>query len=138
MRRAEPGGVAAENAAGAAEAKLLGVVAQQRAGFDSFVDEQHIGRAARQSFDAERAGAGKQIKHARIGDRIAIAVGENIEQRFAQPVGGRAQSFRRLAVALRSRDRARAQASADDTHHSLLRGTSISARARESGSPGAE
>ena len=47
MRRAELGRVAAEDAGDAAEAERLDIVAQQRARFHALIDEQRIGRAAR-------------------------------------------------------------------------------------------
>ena len=45
-------------------------------------------------------------------DRIAVGVREDVEQRLAQPVGGRAQAFD-----FRPGDRARAQSAADDAHY---------------------
>ena len=96
---------------GAAQTERGDVFSQQRAGVGAFVDEQRECGAARQSFDAKCAGAGKEIEHARLRYRIAISVHEDIEQGFAQPVGGRPDRGR-----FRARQRASAQAAADDAH----------------------
>ena len=104
-------GVAAIHFRHAAEAQRFDIVAQQRAGFRAVVDEQREFRAARDRLDAERAGAGKQIEHARIRDRIVIGVDQDVEQRLAQPVRGGtdvARGRRRQIAAL--------QSSADDAH----------------------
>ena len=66
-------------------------------------------RRARRASMPERAGAGEKIEHARAGDRIAVGVDQNIEQRLAQPVGGRPDRLR-----FRRGERAAAQSSADD------------------------
>ena len=75
-----------------ARPERLDILAQQRARLRAVIDEQRESRAARQRLDAERAGAGKQIEHARAGDRIAVGVHQDVEQRLAQPVGGRADA----------------------------------------------
>ena len=89
MRRAEIGGVAAIDFRDAAEPQRLDIVAQQRAGLGAVVDEQRERRAARNRLDAERAGAGEQVEHARALDRIVIGMDQDVEQRLAQPVRGR-------------------------------------------------
>src|SRR5262245_29193047 len=111
MRRAEIACIAAENAGDAAQAQRRHVLAQQGARLGAVVDEQRKGGAARERLEPERAGAGEEIEHARAGDRIAVGVDEDVEQRLAQPVGGRPDRLR-----LRRRKRAAAQASADDAH----------------------
>src|SRR6516162_132392 len=94
MRRPELGGVAAEDAGDAAEAEPADIVAQQRTRLDAVVYEQGEGGTARDRLDTERAGAGKQIKHARVRHWVAVGVRQDVEQRFTQPVGGRPQSGR--------------------------------------------
>src|ERR687888_156890 len=89
MRGTKLGRIAPENATHAAQAQRRDVLPQQRARLGAVVDEQRKGRAARERLETERAGAGKEIEHARAADRIAIGVNENVEQRLAQPVGGR-------------------------------------------------
>jgi len=79
MRRPELRGVAPENPGDAAKPERLDIVAQQRARLDTFVNEQRIGRAARDRLDAERAGAGKKIEDARAGDGVAVRMGEDVE-----------------------------------------------------------
>ena len=94
MRRAEIGRIAAVDLGHAAKAERLDIVAQQRARFGAVVDEQRELRAARDRLDAERAGAGEQIEHARIFDRIVIGVNEDVEHRLAQPIRGGADVAR--------------------------------------------
>ena len=115
MRRAELGRVAAEDAGDAAEPERLDILAHQRARLGAVVDEQREGRAARERLEPERAGAGEQVEHARAGDRIAIGVDQDVEQRLAQPVGGRPDGLR-----FRRGERAPAQPSADDAHQRFL------------------
>ena len=115
VRRAEPGGIAAEDAGGAAQTQRLDVGADKRARLGAVVDEQRERCAARAGLEAERAGAGEEIEHARAGDGIAIGVDEDVEQRLAQPVGGRPDRLR-----LRRREHAPAQPAADDPHQRPL------------------
>ena len=117
MRGAEIGGVAAIDFCHAAEAERLDIVAQQRAGLRAIVDEQRERSPARSGLDAERAGAGEQVEHARAFDRIVIGVDENIEHRLAQAVRGGAD----LARCGRGQI-ATLQPSADDTHHNSREG----------------
>ena len=65
MRRAEICGVATIHLGDAAEPERLDIVAQQRARFGAVIDEQRECGAARNRLDAERAGAGEQVEHAR-------------------------------------------------------------------------
>ena len=122
MNGTEPRRVAAKDARRAAEAERGNVLAQQRARLGALVDEQDESGAARGRLDAERAGAGEKIEHARAGDRIAVGMEENIEQRFAQPVGGRPDR-----LGLRRGERAAAQASADDAHQRSRRAAAADA-----------
>jgi hypothetical protein len=76
--------------------------------------ERRLCRAARQRFEAEGAGAGKDVEHARplAGRAVGEAtVGENVEQRFARAVAGRAHG-----AALRRRQGSAAVLTADDPH----------------------
>src|SRR5262249_5376241 len=108
------------------------VLAQQCARLGAVVDEQRKGRAARERLEPERAGAGEEIEHARAGDRIVIGVDEDVEQRLAQPVGGRPDGLR-----LRRGERAAAQPSADDAHQRRSLGARRRPRrlSRRAGSP---
>ena len=115
MRGAELGRVAAEDAGDAAEPERRDVLADERARLGAVVDEQREGGAARERLEPERAGAGEQVEHARAGDRIAIGMDEDVEQRLAQPVGGRPDRLR-----FRRGERAPAQPSADDAHQRPL------------------
>ncbi len=94
MRRAEPRRIAAIDLGRAAGAQRIDVAAQQRARLRAVIDEQHEGRAARQRLKPERAGAGEQVEHAGALDRIAVGVRQDVEQRLAQPVGGRPDRLR--------------------------------------------
>ncbi len=94
MRRTKIGGIATEHFCYPAEAQRFDIVAQQRAGLGAVVDEQRKSRAARHRLDAERAGAGKQIQHPRAFDRVVIGMNEDVEDRLAQAVRGRADVAR--------------------------------------------
>jgi hypothetical protein len=117
MRRPELGGIAPKDAGGAAQPQGRHVLAQQRSGLRSLVDEQSKCRAAGQRLEPERARPGKEIEHARIRDGIAVGMDENVEQRLPQPIGGRPDRLRR-----RGREQAPAQTPADDAHQRLLPG----------------
>src|ERR1700733_1975781 len=117
MSGTEPGRVAAENACRAAKAKRGDVFAKQRPRLGAIVDKQRKNRAARDRFDAKRAGAGEKVESTRAGDRVAGAMQKNIEQRLTQSVGGRANG-----AGFRVGERAPAQPSADDAHQRLPRG----------------
>src|SRR6478735_9676289 len=112
MRGAEFGRIAPENSRHAAEAECLDVIAQQRARLHPFIDKQRVGRAARYCLDAERAGAGEQVQYPGPGDRVAVRMRENVEQGFAQTVGGRSNR-----VGLRTGKRARTKLAANDPHY---------------------
>src|SRR5262249_50657728 len=99
----------------AAEPERLDVGAEKRARLRRVVDKQSETRAARDSLEPERAGAGEEIEHARARDRIAIGMRQDVEQRLAQAVGGRPDRRR-----LRCGERTPAQASADDAHQSMI------------------
>src|SRR6516165_11813927 len=89
MCGAQIGGVAAEDLGDAAKPQRLDIVAQQRACLGAVVDKQRERGAARDGLDAERAGTGKEIEHARALDRIAVGMNEDVEHRLAQAVRGR-------------------------------------------------
>ena len=88
VRRTEIGSIAAVHLCHATEPQCLDIVAQQRAGFGAVIDEQRERCPARDRLDAERAGARKQVEHARARDRIVIGMDQNIEQRLTQAVRG--------------------------------------------------
>ena len=87
--RTERCGVAAQQLGDAAGPEGFDVVADEAAGFGADVDEDHARRAARQRFEAERAGAGEQIEHAQAIEARADAAGEDVEHRLAHSIGGR-------------------------------------------------
>ena len=87
------------------EAQRLDILAQQRARLRAVIDEQRERRAARDRLEPERAGAGEQVEHARAGDRIAVGMHQDVEQRLAQPVGGRADACDFGAASARPRNR---------------------------------
>src|ERR1700722_16847189 len=111
MNRAEIGGIAAVHLCHATEPQRLDIVAQQRPRLGAVIDEQREFSTARDRLDAERAGAGEQVEHARVLNRIVIGVDEDIEQRLAQPVRGRADVARG-----RRHQIAAPQSPADDAH----------------------
>ena len=94
MRRHQAGRIAPEDAGDAAKAERLDIVAQQRARLHALVDKQHDAAPRDMASMPERAGAGEQVEHPRACDRIAIAMRQDIEQRLAQAVGGRADGVR--------------------------------------------
>ena len=112
--RPQPGGVAAEDAGAPGEAQRLDIGADGAARRHRLLDEERKGRAARQRLEAERAGAGEEVEHAGALQHIAMAVGENVEDRLAQAVGGRP----RVAAGGRG-ERAAAKLTADDAHGPL-------------------
>src|SRR6202011_2204421 len=66
--------------------------------------------------EAERAGAGEEVEHARASDRVVVTVSQDVEERFAQAVAGRPDRLR-----LRRRQRAPAEPAADDAHSAPAR-----------------
>src|SRR4029077_7462257 len=75
------------------------------------IDEKAKARASRERFEPNRAGAREEVEHARAGDRIAMAMRENIEDRLAQAVGCRPDR-----PARRGGDDAAAKAAGEDPH----------------------
>src|SRR4249920_1051208 len=112
MRWAKLGCIAPENSRDASKAKRLNVVAKQRARLHALVHKQSVSRATGYGFDAERAGAGKEVEHARASYRVGIGMGEDIEQRLTQPVGGGPHRVR-----FRARKRPRAELAANHSHY---------------------
>ena len=94
MRRAEIGRIAAIDFCDAAEAERFDVVAEQRARLRAVVHEQREPRAARRCLDAERAGAGEEIEHARTLNWVVIGMNEDVEHGLAQAVRGGANVTR--------------------------------------------
>src|SRR5262245_2321135 len=111
MDAAELDRIAAENTRDAAQAERLDVFPHERARLGGIVDEQREDRTARERFEPKRAASGKEIEHAGTAHGIGVSVHEDIEQRLAQPVGGRPDRLR-----LGCGKRAAAQAPADDAH----------------------
>jgi hypothetical protein len=111
----ELGGVAAENTRDAAKPERRNIFAKERAGFGAIIDEQGEGCAARQRFDAKGARPGEEVDDASAGDRVAIGVRQNIEQRLAKPVGCGTDRG-----GFRARQNAPAQSTADHAHQSMI------------------
>src|SRR6056297_1193828 len=93
------------------------VLAQEPQCLASALDEAGRGGPARQRLEAERAGPGEEIEHARPRDGIAIAARQHVEERLAHPVGGGAQMRGGIALA-EACERAPAMRAADDPHAS--------------------
>ena len=70
-----------------------------------------IGGAARQRLQTERAGAGEEVEHARPVKAFREAMRQDVEQRLARAVGGRADR-----VGARRGQRPAAKLTADDPH----------------------
>src|SRR4029079_212989 len=109
--RSKRGRVAAEDARAPGQAESLDVAADRSARRHRFLDEERVGSAAREGLEAEGAGAGEKVEHARALDRVAMSVREDVEDRLAQAVGGRTG----LAPGGRGEQPA-AQLTADDAH----------------------
>src|SRR4029079_12035442 len=109
--RSKRGRVAAEDARAPGQAESLDVAADRSARRHRFLDEERVGGAAREGLEAEGAGAGEKVEHARALDRVAVGVREDVEDRLAQAIG------RRPRVAPRGRgERPAANLTADDAH----------------------
>ena len=93
-RRAEPRRIGAPDAGHAAERERLDIGAQKRARLRPIVDEEGEARAARKRLDRERARAREQVDHPRALDSAGKAVLEDIEDRLAQALRGRANCAR--------------------------------------------
>src|SRR5207249_7594193 len=88
-RSAEMGGVAAVDLGDASQGESLDIAADHRAGIRLLFDEQAVPGAARQRFEAKRAGAGEEIEHAdAVEGEARDAVRENIKDRLTHAVGG--------------------------------------------------
>ena len=85
--------------------KRLHVFADQAARLGAVVDEEREGRAARQRLEAHGARAGEQVEDARARDRVVVGVREDVEDRLAQAVGGRADGVRPRSGERRPRKR---------------------------------
>ena len=118
MVLAQAGGVAAVELGLADHAQAVDVLADQGAGLGALVDEQHAFGAARQRLEAQRAGAREQVEHAGALDLGVVAVGEQVEQAFAHPVGRGPQVRRGIALADAGQRRA-AKLAADDAHQAV-------------------
>lgn len=91
--RRGPGGrgLPAEHARLRGETKRLEVSRDCRGGLGGAVEEDTEGGAAGQALETQGAGAGEEVRHARLGERRRPGgVVENIEDRLASAVGGRA------------------------------------------------
>src|SRR5690606_25362586 len=88
-RRAEPRGIAPENARASLQSEHFDITADYGARFRRHLDEDAKARPARQRLKAERASPGKEIEDTRAFDQPGIAMLQNIEQGLAHLVGGR-------------------------------------------------
>ena len=110
-RRTEPRRVGAPDPRHPAERERLDIGAKNRPRLGAVVDEEREAGAARQRLDRERPRSGEQIDHPRALDMAGKSVLENVEDRFAQPLRGRADGARR-----RRREHAALETAADDPH----------------------
>ena len=117
---AQPGGIAAKQAGRADGAQRVGVGADEGAGLRTLVHKQHMRGTPAQCFKPQRAGACKQVKHARTFQRRIIAMRQQVEQAFARAVRCRAQMRRRIARAKAGQCRALVLA-ADNAHQPASR-----------------
>src|SRR5947208_1360432 len=127
MRGAEISGIATIDLCHAAQAQRLDIVAQQRTGLGAIVDEQCECRPARYGFDAERAGTGEQVEHARAFDRIVVGMDQDVEYGLAQTVRRRADRLRGWRGQV-----AALQSSTDDTHSPATRPAASDRACRDS------
>src|SRR5579863_4350461 len=111
MRRSEIRCVATVDLRHATETKRLDIVTHQGARLRAVVDKERKFSAARNRLDAERAGAGKQVEHAGIRNRIVVGVNQDVEERLAQTIrcGTNVTRGRRGEIAA-------LQPAADDAH----------------------
>src|SRR5690606_14248212 len=91
----EPGGIAPEDARAALQPELLDIVPDQGAGPGGDLDEQAEAGAARKRLQAEGAGAGKQVEDPCLVEQPGKAVLQDVEQRLAHAVRGRAGGIAR-------------------------------------------
>ena len=128
---AEVGRVAAQDAGDAVQAERLHVLADEAAALDACLDEHRRRRAARDRLDAERAGAGEEVEHARALARQVVAVDEDVEERLAQPVARRTD-----VVRARCGERPAPKSSADDAHADFVSAARLPCDARASSAAG--
>src|SRR5262245_31564571 len=111
-RRAQLGGVAAEDLADAGQAQSLHVAADAGARLGGLFDEQAIGSPARQRLEAKRAAASEQVEDpGAVEAKRGQAVGEDVEDGLAYAIGGRAHQ-----AARGGRQRSPAKLAADNPH----------------------
>src|SRR5580700_3409305 len=114
-RRTELCCVGAPDAGHTAERQRFDIGAQKRARLGAVVDEQREPRPARKRLDRERPRAREQVNDARALDLAGESMLENVEDRLAQALRGRADGARRWRE-----QRAALEAPADDSHRSRL------------------
>src|SRR5580704_15880396 len=114
-RRTELRCVRAPDTRHAAERQRFDIGAQKRARLGAVVDEQREPRPARKRLDRERPCAREQVNDARALDLAGESMLENVEDRLAQALRGRADGARR-----RREQRAALEAPANDSHRSRL------------------
>src|SRR5262249_43386316 len=109
---AKPGRITAPDLRLSDHAESVGIAPDRAAGLLVVIDEQHVTGTARQRLEPERAAAGEEIEDADARQRQSLyAMFELVEDRLANPVGGRAG----VAAARRCEGPA-AEAAADDPH----------------------
>ncbi len=116
-------------------AERLDVLADQGARLRALVDEEGVGRPPRQRLEAERSGAGEEIEDARPHRRIVVGMGQDVEDRLAQPVRGRADRVRLRGWRGGARDARRRRSSPAATARRTARAASRSAGAARFAAP---
>ena len=110
------GCVRRKNAGVGAFAQRLDIAAQYGQGVAVAFDEDGFGSTARQRFEAVGPGAGEGVEHRVVGKGNAgggeIAVRQDVEQRLAGAVAGRADRLAR-----RGQEAASTMPATDDPHH---------------------
>ena len=79
--------VGGEDSVAGGDFERVEVLADEFCGGRMIFDEGHVGGAAAERFDADGASAGEDVKEARANDTRA----EDVEERFAKAVAGRAK-----------------------------------------------
>src|SRR5690606_31417226 len=80
--------ITAENTGAPAQAETVDILPEKPPALHAVLDEQGMSTATRQCLQPDRAGAGEQIDHPGLLDRLGVDMADNIEQTFARPVDG--------------------------------------------------
>src|SRR3546814_2656398 len=78
--RAELRRVTAENAGAPVQAETVDILPEQPPALHAVLHEQGMPTATRQRLQPDRTGAGEQVDHAGLLDRLGIDMADNVEQ----------------------------------------------------------